>query len=405
MSPAAVTRPPRGVRGRRLALSWWVAAVWAGALGVGVLLWAGPRPSSPADPGGPGAAAWDLRPSAAGLPAAGQPTGPRHGQLAFTIQTGGPITGQPAVAPDGRVYFGSHDGTLRAVGRGGELLWRRFLGAPVHAGPALHGGGLILVGTDAGELWAFDRDGDRRLRAELGGPIDTAPLPLPDGGIACAAGATLWGLEADGRERFRFRTHGKIFGPPVLAAGGVAFGAQDHHLYVVDLHGAQRFAVDLGSDVDGGPALASDGALVTGADDGVLRALSPLDGHVLWTRRLGPALRSAPAVAGRRLVVATHGLRPALHLLDGRTGRPLSRLGLGLSDSPQLHLRGAPRVDAAGRVYVGTRHDGLIAFDPHGRELFRVPAAGRVGGTPALAADGTLYFGSDDGRLYAVRDR
>jgi outer membrane protein assembly factor BamB len=384
-------------------VTWPVAAVWAGALSLLALLWAVPRPPVPADLRGPGASSWDLRPEPGDASGGGRPAGPRRGRLAFTIETGGAVTGQPAPAADGRVYFSSHDGVLRAVGADGRMRWQRPLGAPAHAGPVIDARERVLVGTDAGELWGFDRDGRRRLHVDLGAPIDTRPVPLPDGGIACAAGATLWGLEADGRTRFRFPTYGKVFGAPVRVEGGVAFGAQDHHLYVVDARGERRFAADLGSDLDGGPAVAADGSLIVGADDGVLRALSPRDGRVLWARRLGPALRSAPVPAGGRVVVATRGLRPALHLLDARTGEPLARLGLGLSDAP-AQLSGAPRVDASGRVYVGTRADGLIGFDPRGREMFRVAAAGRVRSTPALATDGTLYFGSDDGRLYAVRD-
>ena len=63
---------------------------------------------------------------------------------------------------------------------------------------------------------------------------------------------------------------------------------------------------------------------------------------------------------------------------------------------------GALAVDSKGAVYFGANDGKLYAFDGSGQPLFSVPTAGRVRSSPAIGADGTVYVGSDDGFLYAI---
>ncbi len=54
-----------------------------------------------------------------------------------------------------------------------------------------------------------------------------------------------------------------------------------------------------------------------------------------------------------------------------------------------------------GTVYVGL-HYSLFAFAPNGTLKWSYPCGGQVR-TPAVTSDGTVYFGSSDGKVYAVR--
>jgi outer membrane protein assembly factor BamB len=72
------------------------------------------------------------------------------------------------------------------------------------------------------------------------------------------------------------------------------------------------------------------------------------------------------------------------------------------------HSDCVPAIDASGVVYFGTFDGKLWAVNPDGsrRWVFETRKAGRVNleikSSPALGADGTVYFGCRDSRLYAL---
>jgi outer membrane protein assembly factor BamB len=53
-------------------------------------------------------------------------------------------------------------------------------------------------------------------------------------------------------------------------------------------------------------------------------------------------------------------------------------------------------------VVFGSQDDRLYALDSEGHHRWSLELGGDVDSSPVLAADGTLYVGSDDGRLYAI---
>ena len=62
----------------------------------------------------------------------------------------------------------------------------------------------------------------------------------------------------------------------------------------------------------------------------------------------------------------------------------------------------APAVAADGTVYFGCWDGNLYALRPDGTKKWTYQAAGFVSSSPAIGADGTIYFGSSGGNLYAV---
>jgi outer membrane protein assembly factor BamB len=65
-------------------------------------------------------------------------------------------------------------------------------------------------------------------------------------------------------------------------------------------------------------------------------------------------------------------------------------------------VRSSPAIAADGTVYVGSDDHYLYAFDPNGTLKWRYPTEDAVRSSPAIAADGTVYVGSDDHYLYAL---
>ena len=62
----------------------------------------------------------------------------------------------------------------------------------------------------------------------------------------------------------------------------------------------------------------------------------------------------------------------------------------------------SPAIAADGTVYVGSQDDYLYAVNPNGTLKWRYLTGGVVRSSPAIAADGTVYVGSYDHSLYAL---
>ena len=66
-------------------------------------------------------------------------------------------------------------------------------------------------------------------------------------------------------------------------------------------------------------------------------------------------------------------------------------------------VQSSPAIDADGTVYFGADDDNLYALNPQDGSLkWSFATGGAIETPPTIAADGTVYFGSDDNRLYAV---
>ena len=63
----------------------------------------------------------------------------------------------------------------------------------------------------------------------------------------------------------------------------------------------------------------------------------------------------------------------------------------------------SPAIAADGTVYVGSDDGTVWAIGLNGDVRWTYKTGGTVFSSPAIAPDGTVYVGSADGRLYAFR--
>ena len=66
-------------------------------------------------------------------------------------------------------------------------------------------------------------------------------------------------------------------------------------------------------------------------------------------------------------------------------------------------IRASARIDADGRIYVGSQDNFLYALSADGKLLWRYNVGQDVDSTVEIGADGTLYVGADDGGIHALR--
>jgi len=189
-----------------------------------------------------------------------------------------------------------------------------------------------------------------RWSFKAGSMLAGSPAVGPDG--TCYVGCRdrhLYAVAADGSLRWKVATDGPIDAAPCFhPAEFTAFGCYDGRLRALDADGSARWTVDVGAPVMTTPCLDGDDNLWFGADDGRLRACDP---------------------AGRLLA--------NIELTDLLAASPIWRDGTLLQADRRLYGSDGTRLTVASEPVVA-------------------PAA--------AASDGTVYLGSWDGFVYAVRD-
>lgn len=348
--------------------------------------------------------------------------GPRAARLAWAFPTRGRVGADAAVSADGStVYAASHDGRLYALTADGALRWSFDTGGAIWAAPAIGPTGALIVGSDADAVFAVDPDGRALWRYGTAPPrakgdrpeagrydADTAPAVLPDGRIVVACGPRLVALRPDGGgaewELSPGRGGEKIFSSPALGRDGTLyFGTQGDRFYAVDGHARVLWAVEAGGDVDATPAVGDDGTVYFGSDDGWVRAVAP-GGALAWRAPLGGPVRAPLAVGSDGTVFAsTYGEEPFLAALDGATGREKWRFRTARGEGAFYGIQSGALVDSEGYVYFGGRDRCVYCLSPRGELVWRHETGDQVDAGPVLGPDGTLYVGSDDGKLYAFR--
>jgi outer membrane protein assembly factor BamB len=175
----------------------------------------------------------------------------------FPYVTSGPVTTKPAVgtegASTGNIYFGSDDGTFRAVNSSGALQWSFTpfgIPQPFRSSPALSAsGGTVFFGSNNGSFYARN--------AGTGGIVWTQTV----------AGA------------------GAFLSSPVVGAGGTVYVGNDNgRIYAFNgASGAVLWSFDTGAPVRSSPALNGDSSRVyIGSESNILFALDASSGAEIW---------------------------------------------------------------------------------------------------------------------------
>jgi len=329
--------------------------------------------------------------------------GPTSAEVAWTFETAGRVTAQAVVDAAGNVYVGSHDGQLYALTSHGTLRWKRFLEDRVYSTALLHDG-TLYVGSDANTFHAIRAsDGEILWRIATDDDADSGAVLGAGDVIHFASGRHLYAVSPSGEVRWRFEAREKIYSTPAVDEDGTLYvGSQDDHVYAVAVDGRMRWSYRTHDDVDSSPVIGDDGTIYCGSDDRRVYALTR-DGELRWSTDVEGYVR-APVALGTdgSVLAAVYGPRPRLVSLDAATGDVRWYFPVTVADSSEVGIHSGPLVDREGHVYFGAHDDYVYSVEPTGDLRWILETAGDVDAPPALAPDGRLYVGSDDGRLYAI---
>lgn len=306
----------------------------------------------------------------------------------WTFKAAGPIVTSPAIA-DGVVYIASLSGHLYAVDQEtGTEKWNFKSSRPIASSPTVEDGTVYFV-SSAGSLaaidaatgqpkWVYAIEYERRFEAPGLHGYPYAKQTIPDA----------WDV---------------FTSSPAVAHGKVYFGSGDGNVYAIDAKsGILQWKFATGDVVHASPAVA-DNTVYIGSWDSRLYALDAESGQQKWAFKAGQdpnihnqvGFQSSPAVVDGTVYV---GCRDAhVYAIDAATGR--KKWDYPTSKS---WVNGTPAV-RDGTVYVGTSDTSrFMALDARtGRLKFTYTAGAYIFSSAALAGD-LAYFGSHNGKLYAV---
>jgi outer membrane protein assembly factor BamB len=353
----------------------------------------------------------------------------RYPTIKWRYQTGGAVQSSAAVGADGTTYVGSNDGYLYAIHPDGSLKWRYQTADAVESSPAIGAAGIVYIGSNDGHLYGINPDGTPRWRYPAGDPVRSSPVIAADGTIYVGShGGSLYAINSDGSLKWRHSTitspaYPQLYSSPAIGDDGTIYisTGRDDYLYAIYPDGSRKWARFLGSEWGfSSPAVAADGTIHVGSDAGCLHVVRP-DGTLAWGCAgqipSGSSVSSSPAL----------GIDGTVYVGVNSTaaGLPHSRgylLAIELVASNPVGVpkwsfpvdaavNSSPAIDANGTIYFGANDGHLYAVKPDGTLDWRLPLnvpgrpAGAIGSSPAIGADGTIYVGSSDGHLYAVGNR
>jgi outer membrane protein assembly factor BamB len=281
------------------------------------------------------------------------PASGSEAQVAWTADLGlgqaapGASGNSPVVAPDGTIYALGGGGQLAAIGPDGSVKWTAQTGPATYVSPALGRDGTVYTASLDGNLYAVapptggGKEGSTRWTFDFGqhlGPTPLVTAPVTGGGnrgqdgVGSAASATI--------------------GPD----GTIYIGANNSNFYAVTPDGKLKWLFEAERELAGiwtTAALSTDNTtLYFGANKGGVYALNAADGKLKWQSNIFGSIYASPT-------------------LDNR-----------------------------GTLYVGTTIGHLLAITANnGQWLFDFDAGTPIWASPAIRPDGSLVTAGRSGRI------
>ncbi|MBX5320466.1 MAG: PQQ-binding-like beta-propeller repeat protein [Candidatus Bathyarchaeia archaeon] len=360
---------------------------------------------------------------------------------AWFYQASGPIVGSPVVA-DGKVFFGSYDGSIYCIDAySGSLIWKFPTGYRIGSTPAVVDG-KVYTGADDGNIYCIDANTGQQVWKKFAGGVTEGPLlrTLPqwrsspfvtggrlyvgamDGKVYClntANGDIVWSYTATNR------TYG-IASSPFVYKGVVYIGTGNGSLYALNAaNGAlvwRRQLTATDRRLVGSPIVINDPRggemLVIGSDTGGFMGgrrmyfINITDGANLFYVDL-TLVGMASAIMAWRPAYRYNGTYGILYISENMYVSAWAIINSTYAERQWSQWVGHVIYSSAvyadditgGKVYVGNNANSLICFDAtSGKPISSYSSGAPIYGTAAIY-EGKVYIGSYDGRLYCFSDK
>jgi outer membrane protein assembly factor BamB len=342
----------------------------------------------------------------------------------------------------GGMVVATRDGDVRSHGPDGKREWHfRVGGCPIKSSPVIDSAGVVCVGSDYGILHAFYPDGKLKWTYDVGGEMMGPPVIGADNVSYSASDTAVFAIRPDGTLKWRHEvTDAGPYSSPIVSSGLILYLKHGYELSVYesktlcafDLEGSALWTYTMEGESDA--YVAASESTVYVVCRATIHALH-LDGTLQWRRtRSWEKMTAPPAVApDGTICIVTDS---ALHVLnsDGTLRWEHSGIPGTITASPAIApdgtiyalssaaicefapdgtsrgwkftsgsqpIEAAPVVAGDGTVYFG--HGGVLhAQRLGGQHLWHLRLDNSVISGIAIAADGTIYATTMNGRLYCI---
>lgn len=355
---------------------------------------------SPAFAAGPQASAWPMFHRNARHEARATGTLPSNPGILWSAPLAGAAEySSPAIDLGGNVYIGDLEERLSKFDANGTLVWSFDAGGNLRrSSPAIADDGTVYIGASDGKLYAVRANGTQKWAYQAGGGIKTAVTIGNDGSVYFGADdGRVYSLSAAGALEWSYATGDSVRSTPaVLDDALIAFGSNDGGIYALNSTGGLVWSGFTGGPVKAGVSFGQGGDLIVPSQDGFLYALSG-SGSLQWSVLTSNTLRSTPAIGATGKVYVPIDEELHCYRDDGVLSYAVT-LGGRIFASPSVLTDPG---DGSETVVIGAE-DGNLYGVRLGEILWTVPIGAPIYSSAAISADGTIYVGANDGRLYAI---
>jgi eukaryotic-like serine/threonine-protein kinase len=342
--------------------------------------------------------------------------------------TGGPAPCTPAVA-NGTVYAGSYDGKFYALNaQTGAIKWkfategeRRFEAKGIHglqprnqtiadqydvflSSPVVVGG-AVYVGSGDGNLYALDAtSGELKWKFKTGDVVHASPA-YADGALYFGSWDSFFYAvdAATGKEKWRFHggedplIHNQVgFQSSAAVVDGVVYvGCRDSNLYALEAATGQekwRFNNEM-SWVITSPAVTQGKVFFATSDSSLFHVVDAATGKSVLRQQDKAYMFSSPSVVGDVVLIGV--LNGTLEARDLKSGEVLWDFQTEAAKQNRGWVLTSERKFNGPMLYYSNWREAPMVATDH---QFGI---GAIFSTP-LVMNGTVFFGSTDGNLYAI---
>lgn len=324
----------------------------------------------------------------------------------WRVRLDGAVETTPTVEA-GQVVVGAMDSKLYAVSLGnpGALAWGAFSAKKeIQSSPACRDG-KIFFGSNDGNLYCLEEKSGKNIWMKAtGGPVKGSPVVTNGGLVLVGSSDGLYAFTTVGGDlKWKAATTRPVRSRPLVLKDRAIFGCDDNTIRAVDLNtGAETWKSTATGAVSG--ALATwNNFVIACSEDGTLSILSSIDGKPEWKYPAGGRkIEGGACVSGD---IAYFGVPGALYAIDLKQRKEAWESPFLITKDKAI--RGTPVVGDE-TVYFGAEDGFLYAVDQvkggirwkHATDDLKP-----IYGSPALAQDGDrslILFGSSDQYLYAL---
>ncbi len=209
----------------------------------------------------------------------------------------------------------------------------------------------------------------------------------------------------DKEPKWKFNTSGLIMSSPAIDSHGTIYVVSSQmfssSLIAINPDGTSKWNFDLKVSFDEGFVTVDNDGQIYVDGGNYFYVINP-DGTEKWKYQLTYSewftTSAAISCDGTVLVGKFNGTNGQGSLLALDVDQQILKWKFDLDTK----IASSPVVDSNGVIYFGTDNGYLYALESNGQRKWQYKTDGIVRSTPAIDDDGTIYFGSEDGYLYAL---